>query len=71
MSSSAISLLKYVSFLTPSMYFDPWQFYLDESCIGKNRAEASLPKLIELNERVEIKVNNHVLDEETLKQYTV
>lgn len=43
------------------------QFYLTESSIGKNRAEEALPRLKELNERVQIVINNNPVTEDMLK----
>jgi len=47
------------------------QFFLAEQDVGKNRAEATLPRLTELNERVKMTVNNSPLTEEFLKNFTV
>lgn len=39
--------------------------------MGKNRAEASFSKILELNERVKVNVRNEELTEEVLKGFTV
>eukprot|EP01128_Nolandella_sp_AFSM9_P005358 TRINITY_DN256_c0_g2_i1.p1 TRINITY_DN256_c0_g2~~TRINITY_DN256_c0_g2_i1.p1 ORF type:complete len:1063 (-),score=334.92 TRINITY_DN256_c0_g2_i1:80-3268(-) len=45
-------------------------FFLSPESVGKNRAEVSVARLTELNERVKISVNNATLDEKTLSEYT-
>lgn len=47
------------------------QFYLTESDIGKNRAEASLKQLAELNMYVPTKAYTGSLDEDFLKKFSV
>lgn len=47
------------------------QFYLTESDIGKNRAEACLPQLSELNTYVPIKAYNERLTDDFLKRFRV
>jgi ubiquitin-activating enzyme E1 len=50
-------------------YFE--QFFLTESDVGKNRAQASLAKLTEMNERVDMSVYNDALTEDVIKRFTV
>eukprot|EP01127_Copromyxa_protea_P001458 TRINITY_DN11441_c0_g1_i1.p1 TRINITY_DN11441_c0_g1~~TRINITY_DN11441_c0_g1_i1.p1 ORF type:complete len:1058 (+),score=286.07 TRINITY_DN11441_c0_g1_i1:63-3176(+) len=47
------------------------QFFFTEADVGKNRAEASFSKILELNERVKVSVNNEALTEDMLKDFTV
>ena len=47
------------------------QYYLSESDIGKNRAEASLKQLAELNNYVEVNVHKDEITEEFIKQFNV
>jgi ubiquitin-activating enzyme E1 len=47
------------------------QFFFSESDVGQNRAQVSLPKLTEMNERVELSVHNDELTEQFLKGFTV
>jgi ubiquitin-activating enzyme E1 len=47
------------------------QFFLSEEDVGKNRAEASLKRLTELNERVELTIYNGELTEDFLKKFKV
>jgi len=47
------------------------QFFLAEEDVGKNRAEASLKRLTELNERVELNIYNGELTEDYLKNFKV
>jgi len=46
------------------------QFYLSESDVGKNRADASKVKLAELNPRVDFHVHHGHIDDAFLKQFT-
>jgi len=57
----------------PATYMDLGsQFFLHESDVGKNRAEVSLLKLNELNERVQIRIStDSTLSEELIRQHTV
>eukprot|EP01043_Picozoa_sp_COSAG02_P019354 COSAG02_NODE_928_length_15853_cov_9.053574_7_plen_661_part_00 len=47
------------------------QFYLSEADIGKNRAEASAPRLIDLNPAVTIATHTGEITDEFLKEFTV
>jgi len=47
------------------------QFYLTEASVGKNRAEASLGKLSELNPYVQVKAHTGELTEDFLKEFQV
>eukprot|EP01125_Pyxidicula_operculata_P004141 TRINITY_DN1601_c0_g1_i1.p1 TRINITY_DN1601_c0_g1~~TRINITY_DN1601_c0_g1_i1.p1 ORF type:complete len:1045 (-),score=324.97 TRINITY_DN1601_c0_g1_i1:139-3273(-) len=47
------------------------QFFLTEGDIGKTRADASISKILELNERVKVYVHNDELTEEVIKSFTV
>lgn len=47
------------------------QYYLTEADVGKNRAEASLKQLSELNSYVRVRVHTEELTEEFIKQFTV
>ena len=55
----------------PPLLLTSMQFYLSESDVGKNRAEASKVKLAELNPRVDFQVHNGKLDDAFLKNFTV
>jgi len=44
---------------------------LSEKDVGKNRAEATLKHMQELNERVKLVVDNSSLNEDFLKKFTV
>jgi molybdopterin/thiamine biosynthesis adenylyltransferase len=43
------------------------QFYLTRESVGKNRAQESLQKLKELNERVQIAIHNEAITEDFLR----
>lgn len=47
------------------------KFFLSESDVGKSRAQATLPKLAEMNERVDMSVFNDELTEDVIKRYSV
>lgn len=44
---------------------------MNEKDIGKSRADACLPKLLELNDRVNVQVHSGDLDEKFLSQFKV
>jgi len=47
------------------------QFFVTEESIGMNRAESSIEKLRELNDRVNIQISKERLDDNSIKNYTV
>lgn len=52
-------------------YFGVEQFYLTEADIGKNRAEASISKLAELNPYVKVNLSTEPLTDDYLNQFQV
>lgn len=54
------------------MYITSLQYYLNESSIGKSRAEASVPRLSELNSYVRVSaVTEATLTDDVLKAHHV